>query len=93
MASLATRTEAPATRSAVRLVFLSRLVPLIAAPLTLWLLATRRPTEEQGLYFIFINVQAVAQLAEIGIGTLLVQFISHESAGVTWLADGTLRPS
>lgn len=74
--------------AAIRIVFLSRLVPLLAAPVTLWLVATRRPVTEQGLYFIFINVQAVAQLAEIGIGTLLVQFISHESPKLAWSEGG-----
>jgi hypothetical protein len=74
----------------VTLVLFSRLVPLVAAPVTLWLIATQRSIAEQGAYFIFINTQAIAQTVEIGIGTLLVQFISHESAGLTWDVGGAL---
>jgi hypothetical protein len=72
----------------VTLVFISRLIPLLAAPVTLWLIATQRPIAEQGAYFIFINTQAIAQTVEIGLGTLIVQFVSHESAGLTWGAGG-----
>jgi hypothetical protein len=57
---------------------------------TLWLIATQRPIAEQGAYFIFINAQAIAQTVEIGIGALVVQFVSHESAGLVWGADGGL---
>lgn len=75
----------------VVLVLLTRLVPLLGAPVTLWLVATRRPIAEQGLYFVFWNVQALTQLMELGVGSMLVQFASHESEALTWDSRGAPR--
>ena len=74
----------------VRSVLLTRLVPLMAAPVTLFLVATKRPITEQGLYFIYWNVQALTQLMELGIGSLIVQFASHESTSVGWSERGAI---
>ena len=60
------------------LVLGTRLIPLLAAPVTLYLVATRRSAVEQGFYFVLVNVQALASLVELGVGTIVVQFISHE---------------
>jgi hypothetical protein len=68
----------------------TRLIPLLAAPVTLYLVATRRSPVEQGFYFVLVNVQALASLVELGVGTLVVQFISHESPSLHWRADGAL---
>jgi hypothetical protein len=73
------------------LVLVTRLVPLLGAPVTLWLVATRRPIAEQGLYFIFWNAQALTQLMELGVGSMLVQFASHEAGVLSWDATGALR--
>ncbi|MDB4899237.1 MAG: hypothetical protein JWN53_1045, partial [Gemmatimonadetes bacterium] len=75
---------------ALALVLATRLVPLLAAPVTLYLVATRRPAAEQGFYFVLINVQALAALIELGAGTIVVQFLSHESPGLASAADGAL---
>ena len=72
------------------LVLGTRLVPLLAAPVTLYLIATRRSLVEQGFYFVLVNVQALASLVELGVGTIVVQFISHESPSLHWRADGAL---
>jgi hypothetical protein len=64
---------------------------LVAAPVTLWLVATRRPLAEQGLFFILWNIQALTQLMELGVGTLLVQFASHESPFLRWGTRGRLE--
>jgi hypothetical protein len=72
------------------LVLATRLIPLLAAPVTLYLVATRRSPVEQGFYFVLVNVQALASLVELGVGTILVQFISHESPSLRWRADGAL---
>ena len=72
------------------LVLGTRLVPLLAAPVTLYLVATRRSPVEQGFYFVLVNVQALASLVELGVGTIVVQFISHESPSLHWRADGAL---
>jgi len=72
------------------LVLATRLIPLLAAPVTLYLVATRRSAVEQGFYFVLVNVQALASLVELGVGTIVVQFISHESPSLHWRADGAL---
>ena len=72
------------------LVLGTRLLPLLAAPMTLYLVATRRSPAEQGFYFVLVNVQALASLVELGAGTIVVQFISHESPSLHWRADGAL---
>jgi hypothetical protein len=77
--------------SSVILVLLTRLVPLLAAPVTLWMIATRRSLAEQGLYFVFWNVQALTQLMELSIGGLIVQFASHESSALHWSEHGALE--
>jgi len=61
----------------VRLVLLTRLVLLAGAPVTLFLVTALRSAEEQGFYFVFANVQAIAVLFEYVIGAMLVQFASH----------------
>ena len=76
--------------SAVVLVVLTRLSLLIAAPVTLWLVATRRTLAEQGLFIILWNVQAVAQLMELGVGALIVQAASHEAPFLAWNSSGIL---
>ena len=77
--------------AAVSLVLMSRLVPLLSAPVTLYLVAVHAAPAEQGFYFIFLNVQAIAALLEIGVGTMVVQFASHESPNLSWGASGQLR--
>lgn len=69
---------------ALALVLATRVLPLLAAPVTLYLVATRRSPAEQGFYFILVNVQALAPLMELGAGTILVQFASHESQRLGW---------
>ena len=70
-------------RSTVLLVLLTRFVQLAAAPVTLWMVATRRPLAEQGLYFVFWNIQGLTQLMELGVGNLVVNHASHESPHIT----------
>jgi hypothetical protein len=76
---------------ALVLVLFTRLVPLVAAPLTLYLVATRWPADEQGFYFILVNVQALASLIELGAGSIVVQFVSHESPLLVWGPRGALE--
>jgi hypothetical protein len=71
----------------------ARLVTVFAAPVTLYLVVAHRPAREQGLYFIFVNAQAVAPLFEIGVGSMLVQFVSHAGVGIRAdAAPGPLLP-
>jgi hypothetical protein len=61
----------------VRWLAAARLIPLVVAPLTLWLLVTRQPPSARGFYLIAINVVMMAQLFETGMGTLVVQFATR----------------
>lgn len=59
---------------AVRWLAGARIISLVAAPIALYLLITRQPLSARGFYFIAINVTALGQLFETGMGTLVVQF-------------------
>ncbi len=61
----------------VRWLAAARALALLAAPLSLYLLVTRQPTSARGFYLIAINVVALGQLFETGLGTLVVQFASR----------------
>jgi hypothetical protein len=63
---------------------------ILGAPVTLMLVATNLSPAEQGLYFIFVNVQALSQLFELGAGSLIVQFASHEFAWLHWQPNGSI---
>jgi len=74
----------------IRLVLLSRVIALASAPVTLILVAALRSPAEQGFYFVFVNVQALAVLFELGVGSMLVQFAAHASRHLTWTKSGDL---
>jgi hypothetical protein len=74
----------------IRLVLLARVIALASAPVTLLLVAALRSPAEQGFYFVFVNVQAVAVLFELGVGSMLVQFAAHASRHLTWTKSGEL---
>ncbi|MEA3245921.1 MAG: hypothetical protein U9Q74_07165 [Gemmatimonadota bacterium] len=61
----------------VRWLAAARLFALAAAPVSLYLLVTRQPTSARGFYIIAINLVALGQLFETGMGTLVVQFAAH----------------
>ncbi|MFL5619254.1 MAG: hypothetical protein ACJ79A_12785 [Gemmatimonadaceae bacterium] len=73
------------------LVLSTRLLSVLAGPVTLYLVATRRSLSEQGFFFVLVNVQALTSLVELGAGTIVVQFISHESPSLRWRRDGALE--
>ena len=55
----------------------ARVIALLAAPVSLYLLVTRQPLPARGFYLIAINVVALGQLFETGMGTLVVQFAAR----------------
>jgi hypothetical protein len=65
-------------------------VALGGAPITLYLAATRLAPNDQGWYFVAINIVAFAQLCELGLGTIIVQFASHEWPRLRWGRTGGL---
>ena len=74
----------------VRATVLSRAIALGGAPVTLYLAATRLAPNDQGWYFVAINIVAFAQLCELGLGTIIVQFASHEWPRLRWGRTGGL---
>ncbi len=74
----------------VRATAASRVIALAGAPVTLFLAATRLPPNEQGWYFVAVNIVAFAQLCELGLGTIVVQFASHEWPRLRWGRSGGL---
>ena len=79
-----------ASDAGVRATAASRVIALAGAPVTLYLAATRLPPGEQGWYFVAVNLVAFAQLCELGLGTIVVQFSSHEWPRLRWGRDGGL---
>ena len=75
----------------VRATAVARVIALAGAPVTLYLAATRLPPNEQGWYFVAINIVAFAQLCELGLGTIIVQFASHEWPRLRWGRGGGLE--
>lgn len=75
----------------VRATAASRIIALAGAPLTLYLAATRLPPNDQGWYFVAINIVAFAQVCELGLGTIIVQFASHEWPRLRWGRGGGLE--
>ncbi|MDA1080058.1 MAG: hypothetical protein O2973_00045 [Gemmatimonadetes bacterium] len=65
----------------------ARVIALLAAPVTMYLLVTRQQLSARGFYIIAINIVALGQLFETGMGTLVVQF----AARVRPSERGTLR--
>jgi hypothetical protein len=81
------RLRAVVADPSVRWLAAARVLSLLAAPLTLYLLVTRQPVSARGFYLIAINVVTLAQLFETGMGTMVVQFATH----VRPSERGTLR--
>ena len=84
------RLRALAGDAGVRATAAARLIALGGAPVTLYLAATRLPPAAQGYYFVAVNVVALAQLFELGLGTIVVQFASHEWPRLRWGPGGGL---
>jgi preprotein translocase subunit Sec61beta len=79
------------TDAGVRATVASRAIALGGAPVTLYLAATRLAPNDQGWYFVAINIVAFAQLCELGLGTIIVQFASHEWPRLRWGRGGGLE--
>ena len=75
----------------VRATATTRIIALVGAPVSIYLAATRLAPRAQGYYFVAVNVIALAQLFELGLGTIVVQFVSHEWPRLRWSAGGGLE--
>ncbi|MDP1890940.1 MAG: hypothetical protein Q8K55_08605 [Gemmatimonadaceae bacterium] len=69
----------------------ARVVAIGGAPVILWLAATRLPNALQGYFFAGVNIVALAQLFELGLGTIIVQFASHEWSRLKRVPGGGLE--
>nr|WP_319555522.1 hypothetical protein [uncultured Vibrio sp.] len=56
---------------------LGRAIKLVAAPVTLLIISKQLSSEELGFYFTFFSLVSMQQLAELGIGHVMRQHISH----------------
>ncbi|NLI76246.1 MAG: hypothetical protein GX442_07380 [Candidatus Riflebacteria bacterium] len=59
---------------------LTRAWNVLALPVTLSLIGSRFTPEVQGFHFTFASLLALSVFAEMGLGTVIVQFASHEWA-------------
>lgn len=62
----------------------ARVVQIGAGFITIILVGTHLDVHIQGYFYTFGSLVALQVLAEIGLGTVLVQFVSHEMSGVRW---------
>lgn len=77
MTGFAERLRALLADPAVRWLATARLIPLVAAPVSLYFLVRYQGAAVRGFYLIAINVAMLAQLFETGMGTLVVQFAAR----------------
>lgn len=59
---------------------LSRIWGICAGPVTAILIATKFTPEIQGYYYTFTTILALQVFVELGLGTVIIQFASHEWA-------------
>ncbi len=57
--------------------FIARSVKLLAAPITLLIISKQLSSEELAFYYTFFSLVSMQQLAELGIGHTIKQYISH----------------
>jgi hypothetical protein len=74
---------------AVAFTLLNRLTVMMTAVITLALVITYLPPDRQGYYFTFTSLLLLQSFLELGMGIVLVQFMSHEWSAMK-LVDGDL---
>jgi len=75
---------------AVGFAVIGRAWSALAGLVTLVLMTRCLSPEQQGYYVTFGSVLATAVFFELGLALVLMQFASHERAGLDWTAAGTL---
>ncbi|WP_323973320.1 MATE family efflux transporter [Aeromonas hydrophila] len=65
---------------------------VISGVVTLWLITHYLSLELQGYYYTFASILALQIIFELGLGTVLVQFTSHEMPGLKFI-EGRLSGS
>lgn len=69
---------------AVTNVITARLWSLFAGPVGIFLIAHRLSPTEQGFYYAFSGVLGMRVFLELGLSYVVLQFASHEMAGLQW---------
>ncbi len=72
---------------AVAFGILSRTWPVLAAPVTILLIATRFTPATQGYYYTFNSLLALQVFVELGFAQVIIQFMSHEWARLSLTGD------
>lgn len=75
---------------AVMFGILSRCWSLISGPVTALLITTNFTPELQGYYYTFLSIIALQIFAELGLGTVIIQFASHEWAKLSLNKSGQI---
>lgn len=78
---------------AVGYVIVGRMLSVITAPVTLYLIVRRLSPNEQGYYYTFNNLLGLTVFFELGLNYVIMQFASHEMASLQWSSGGTLEGS
>ena len=78
---------------AVAYVIVGRMLSVITAPMTLYLILRRLTADEQGYYYTFNNLLGLTVFFELGLNYVIMQFASHEMASLRWSDAGTLEGS
>lgn len=68
----------------------ARFWTLAAAPVTALLIATRFTPQLQGYYYTFASLLSLQVFIELGLGTVIVQFVSHEWSRLALDSDGRI---
>ncbi len=76
---------------AVAFTLLGRIWLALSGVVTLLLLTRFLSRAQQGFYFTFADVLGLQVFFELGLAHVLVQFASHERAGLEWTSEGILE--
>ena len=69
---------------AISYVLIGRGISLISQPITIFFIGRFLSSTEQGFYYTFANIISLNIFLELGLGTILTQFASHEFAYLNW---------
>ena len=69
----------------------SRAWQFLSGPLTMWLIAKHFSLPLQGFFYTFGSILAMQLFFELGLGTVLINLVSHEWASLSRSHDGTVE--
>lgn len=69
---------------------LARVWSIIVGPITALFIASKFTPQLQGYYYTFSSLLALQVFAELGLGTVIIQFASHEWAGLKLNKNGCI---